>query len=192
MCRMRSCIRKLLVTLAGTALCVASAAAEPPEASGAPEGFQWYVFEEGDSACLYPRDWFVKTEVQGDTAALFFSKESIDKEGRFRTGLTLNVARRIQAKSGTTPSQYAKTYLEALLARHADAKRFENPPQDGMPGIGAAYVDKEPLPPVVIYTFLLADDENDVLRIFILESPQAEWTETWALGEHMLDCKIRR
>ena len=61
-----------------------------------------------------------------------------------------------------------------------------------MPGIGAAFRDNQPIPPIVIYTFLLADDANDVLRIFILEAPAQDWAEVWARGKKMLDCKIRR
>jgi hypothetical protein len=167
---------------------------DPPSTppADAPSGFAWYVFEAGDSACLRPLEWFVKTEVKGDTAALFVSKQDIDKEGKFDTGLTLNVLRGIQKKTGRAPSQYARTYLDELLAKHEDAKRFENPPQDGMPGIGAAYVDSSASPPVVIYTFLLADDARDTLRLFILEAPQEDWAAVWARGQQMLNCRIRR
>jgi hypothetical protein len=157
----------------------------------APGGFEWYVFEAGKSACLRPLDWFVKTEVNGDTAALFLSKENIDKEGKFETGLTLNVARRIHERTGRSPTQYAQAYLDVLVEKHPDAKRFENPDQDGMKGIGAAYLDEEASPAVVIYTFLLSDDESDILRIFILESPQKDWPEVWARGQQMLNCRIQ-
>jgi hypothetical protein len=104
----------------------------------------------------------------------------------------LNVLRKIQNKTGKAPSQYARIYLDELLVNHKDAERFENPPQDGMPGIGAAYVDDAASPPVVIYTFLLADDKHDTLRLFILESPKEEWAGVWALGKQMLNCRIQR
>ena len=189
---MRTLIRFIAITLLGTAPCAFPADRQSSPVNDAPSGFEWYVFEAGDSACLRPLDWFVKTEVGGDTAALFFSKEDIDKDGKFETGLTLNVIRKIHAKTGKAPSQYARIYLDELLANHGDAKRFENPPQEGMPGIGAAYVDQEASPPIVIYTFLLADDASDVLRIFILEAPQQDWAEVWARNEKILNCRIRR
>jgi hypothetical protein len=190
-------IRRALSSLLTAILVGASSnaiASEPPALppADAPSGFAWYVFEAGDSACLRPLDWFVKTEVKGDTAALFVSKQDIDKEGKFDTGLTLNVLRGIRRKTGKAPSEYARAYLDELLAKHVQAKRFENAPQDGMPGIGAAYVDSESSPPVVIYTFLLADDEYDILRLFILEAPQEDWAAVWARGQQMLDCRIRR
>jgi hypothetical protein len=165
---------------------------QPPAIDDAPSGFEWYVFEAGKSACLRPLDWFVRTEVKGDTAAVFFSKENIDEAGKFETGLTLNVARRIHERTGRSPTQYAAAYLDVLLEKHPDAKRFENPDHDGMRGIGAAYLDESASPAVVIYTFLLSDDESDILRIFILESPQKDWEEVWARGQQMLNCRIQR
>jgi hypothetical protein len=167
----------------------ATPADEPPEA---PPGFEWYVFEEGDTACLHPREWFVKAELHGDTVAMFFSKENIDKEGEFKTGLSVNIIRRIEARMGRPPSQYARALLDVLNERYPDAERIENASQDGMPGIGLVYVDEARQPTIVVYNFLLADDENDVLRVYVLESPQADWKQIWELGKTMLDCRIRR
>jgi hypothetical protein len=164
-------------------------AEDPPEI---PTNFEWYTFEEGDTACPHPRGWFVKTEVHGDTSAMFFSKENIDEEGEFKTGLSLNIVRRIKAKSGQTPSEYARSVFDALVSRHPDAERVENPAQHGMPGLGLKYVDSSRPTTIVVYNFLLADDENDVLRLFILESPQADWAQTWELGKTILNCRIRR
>ena len=189
---MRVLIVFISLTLVGTVPCAFPADRQQASFADAPSGFEWYVFEAGDSACLRPLEWFVKAEVKGDTAALFMSKENIDKEGKFETGLSLNVIRKSHAKTGKSPSQYARAYLDELVSAHDDAQRFENPPQDGMPGIGATYLDQKASPPVVIYTFLLADDASDILRIFILEAPQREWAEVWARNEKILHCRIRR
>ena len=189
---MRALIRFVSLSLMGATLCASSDDGQSSGFTDAPSGFEWYVFEAGDSACLRPLDWFVKSELEGDTAALFISKENIDEVGKFETGLTLNVIRKIRAKTGESPSQYARLYVDELVAKHDDAKRFENPPQQDMPGVGAAYVDEEASPPLVIYTFLLADDANDILRIYILEAPQSDWADVWARSEKMLNCRIRR
>lgn len=156
----------------------------------APEGYEWYVFEEGNTACLRPREWFVRTEVKGDTAAMFFSKEDIDKEGEFETGLTLNVVSRIQARTGRPPSQYARDYLDEFLEKYPDAQRFEEPPQYGMKVISAALIND--VSPVFMITKLLADDQADVLRIFILEFSRGAWYENYAMTNRFFDCKIRR
>src|SRR5262245_60135183 len=111
-------------------LLLASATALPETPAGfpaAPAGFEWYVFTEGNTACLRPLDWHVKTEVKGDTAAMFISKEDIDKEGEFKTGFTLNVASNVLKRSGQSPSQFAQAYLDGILERLPDAKKIENP-----------------------------------------------------------------
>lgn len=158
----------------------------------APAGYEWYLFEAGDSACLRPQGWFVKTEVQGDTAALFISKEDIDKEGEFKTGFSLNVARRVKAKSGQSPSQYAAAVVDILAKQFSGAEYFELPEQNGIRGIGLRYRDKSRVPTVVVHNVLLTDDERDVMRLMVLESPEDGWAETWRIGESILNCRIRK
>ncbi len=178
----------LLVPLL-VAFAVAVRAEDPPEI---PAGFEWYTFEEGDTACPHPREWFVKTELHGDTSAMFFSKENIDEVGEFKTGLTLNIVRRIKAKTGQAASEYARAIRDTLVTQFPGAEPVENSAQHGLPGISVTYVDSRRTPTIVVYNFFLADDENDVLRFFILESPLTEWAQTWALGKSMLTCRIRR
>src|SRR5437588_4330869 len=59
----------------------------------APEGFTWQEIPELKAAFLKPNGWFFKREEQKGTLAYFITKEDIDKNGQFQTGLTINVFR---------------------------------------------------------------------------------------------------
>ena len=56
-----------------------------------PPGFTWQEVPELKAAFLKPNDWFFKREEQNGTLAFFITKENIDKNGQFQTGLTVNV-----------------------------------------------------------------------------------------------------
>ena len=54
-------------------------------------GFTWQEIPELKAAFLKPNGWFFKREEQKGTLAYFITKENIDKNGQFQTGLTVNV-----------------------------------------------------------------------------------------------------
>ena len=56
-----------------------------------PPGFTWQEIPELKAAFLKPSGWFFKREEQKGTLAYFITKENIDKNGQFQTGLTVNV-----------------------------------------------------------------------------------------------------
>src|SRR5438445_12096251 len=58
-----------------------------------PPGFTWQEIPELKAAFLKPNGWFFKREEQKGTLAYFITKEDIDKNGQFQTGLTINVFR---------------------------------------------------------------------------------------------------
>ena len=180
----------LMVSATGASQAIS---AEADGATEAPPGYTWYEFSAGDSAYLRPNGWFIKTEVKGDTATLAISKENIEVRGSFDTGLTVNVVRKIKAKTGVKPSEYSVAYLGKLMESKKDVlTRFSTPPQSGFSGLGARYRDSEPPPATIVHTYLLADDEADVLRIIIFEAPEKDWDAAWVHGEKMLNGKAWR
>ena len=74
-----------------------------------PTGFSWREVPEIKAAFLMPSGWQFKRQAQGNTLALLITQGDIDKDGRFNTGLTINVLR--NAKPGT-----AVEYADAFTA----------------------------------------------------------------------------
>jgi len=157
-----------------------------------PAGYEWYTFDAGKGAYLRPDGWFVKVEADGDTDALFISKEDIDKKGSFTTGLTVNVVRGIQTKTGQVPSQYAAGYISALAEQHKLLETFPLPPSEGMTGFFARFRDASHRPIIMVVHLVIADDVTDTMRIEIFESPERDWPQAWVHGERMLKGRLWR
>src|ERR1700739_1579271 len=84
-------MKKLSVLILSAMLFAQSLAAMPFPTP--PAGFTWQEIPELKTAFLKPDGWFFKREEQKGTLAYFITKENIDKDGRFQTGLTVNVFR---------------------------------------------------------------------------------------------------
>jgi hypothetical protein len=93
--------------------------AEQPKLPKPPSGFKWQWNDEVSGGFLRPNGWYVKSVKQEDTIGLFITKENIDKEGKFKTGLSINVIPRIQKKTGMRASEYVKQFL----AESAEGKK---------------------------------------------------------------------
>jgi hypothetical protein len=157
-----------------------------------PDGYDWTSYEEAKSAFLKPDNWYVKKEKRGNTRALFLTKENIDKEDKFQTGLSVNVISNFSS-SGNRPTSYAANYImEIEKTRDIVLKPFLNKMADGIVGMGIRYRDVSKEPIILIHYCIIADDKADTLRLMFSESPEIYWDEEWRHGEKMLKGQLWR
>jgi hypothetical protein len=171
-----------LICFVFLSLTAALSGAEQPDLPAPPDGFQWKWCDKVGVGLPQPTGWFFKSQSENGTDAFFVTKEDIETEGEFQTGLSLNVISRASRSGIPTASEYALR----LASRGIEDK--------------ASVLDVIPLSDIghaktvsyrikargsVIHHFLIADD-GDRVFIFIYESPQSEWDEAWKIGEQML------
>jgi hypothetical protein len=153
-----------------------------------PAGFTWQALPEIKAAMLLPEGWYFKPEAQKDANAYFLTLEEIVDGGEFQTGVTMNVNRKLKAKSGRTAPDYAKAFSarggigpnQELLEKQTTV---DGPFHKYMVRYRASPPDADPK---IIYQLAIANAKTDTLYILIFESPEKEWAEAWKLGEVML------
>jgi hypothetical protein len=162
------------------ALAVSVHAIDLPQASN---GFSWKEIPEIKAAFLMPNGWHFKRHVQDGTLAFFITQEDIDKEGRFNTGLTVNVFRR--AKPGTAV-EYAKAFIGRMAAtNHAGdvwARQF-----GPLQGFGCRFRKTTAPGTPIVHALLVANPKTGTLYLFLFEAPEAQWTDAWVKGELMMN-----
>ncbi|SFQ41489.1 hypothetical protein [Hymenobacter arizonensis] len=153
-----------------------------------PTGFTWQALPEIKGAMLLPEGWYFKPEGQKDANAYFLTLEEIVEGGEFQTGITINVNRKLKAKTGLAAPNYAKAFsarggigpnLE-LLEKQATV---DGPFHKYMVRYRAALPDADPK---IIYQLAIGNAKTDTLYTVVFESPEKDWTEAWKLGEVML------
>lgn len=145
------------------------------------DDFLWSGSGPGESNFLQPKDWFLKKEHRSGTYAFFITKEDIDKEGGFETGLTVNVLKGISDKTESSASQYAHGFI-SIAAKKEENKVLLKPwfvEVGPFKGYGVRVRDKVK----VLHYFLIANDKNDTLFLTIFEAKPEEWDEAWKYGE---------
>lgn len=175
-------LRRLVFVLCLIATGTSETNAGSPKLPAAPTGFQWIWSPEMGGGFLCPDGWHAKKEKKADTEALFITKENIDTEGKFTTGLTVNVISRIRRKTGLPPSRY----MPRLLAENAQGKKvlLELPPKKS--GRITGHVLRLQDDVLVVHHSLLADDQTDKLYVVSFESPVGEWESNKKYWEPML------
>ncbi|WP_309020942.1 hypothetical protein [Pelagicoccus sp. SDUM812003] len=151
-----------------------------------PDGYSWKPILEGQSALLIPEGWHFKSQHGKSTDGFFVSKEDIEKEGKFDTGLSLNLIRDVKKSTQYTPTQYSIGMMsqiekekEVLLVDSKDAGPFK--------AITIRYRDvKQGLPDVVIHNLFIANDQTGTLWFYMFESPEREWESAWKIGDTIL------
>lgn len=156
---------------------------DQPKLPSPPEGFTWQWSEEAKVAVLQPTNWHFKTDAKKETQGVFVTKEEIDPQKGFETGLTLNAIPNISKTAKMKASEYAKKFVAE--ATRDKSKVLEVLPQKkaGPAETCGCRIKKDGS---VTHFFLIADDKNDKLYLFFFESPEKEWDEAWKLGEQMM------
>ncbi len=172
--RRRTVALLLLLALAGL-IPVARAATEAPnealsEPPAAPPGFSWRVFDSIQATFLVPDGWFVKAETREGTRAVFITKESIEREGRFKTGLTVNVMR------DARPSAYAAAMMSRLQARASQAWAIRPVERGVFKGMAGRLRFTTPEGwSLIEEALMLGNDATGALYFLLFEAPEAEW-----------------
>ncbi len=171
----------LLRTLSSlAALCLAAgrlSAEDPPKA---PAGFAWKNVASIKAAFLVPDGWFFKEELRKDVRGIFISKESIDKDGKFQTGLTINVF----PHKKDAPARARQFVAEQASA--GDVVNLWEADNGPLKLYGVRlHVTRDP-PAFTEHILAIGNSNTDTLYIFLFESPDATWDEAWKKGEAML------
>jgi len=141
-----------------------------------PEGYEWQYCEEVNGRFLKPKGWFFRKDILNGTKAYFISKEEIIGEGKFSTGLSINVITEIQKRSGFTPSLYAANFLKQAMKAKAVEKVWS---EDFGPfaATGFSHPDSKADHQFYMSYLLAANEKSGTLYLMYFEAPQSEWEE---------------
>ena len=170
-----------------------------------PEGFTWRPFKEAQMTVLQPEGWHVHEVIGSDSFASCVSKECIETEGNFETGLELRVNRGIkETLRQALPNAHPDTVVAGALGG-----RLPNLPSD--PRIEVLYLDPcvqrttasrliraqyrqlaqldTTIPlrgPLIAQMFVIEFDQSQDVYVLTFESPEKLWDESWKVGKQIL------
>ena len=146
----------------------------------APDGFSWQQVPELKAAFLKPTGWFFKSEARDGTLAYFITKEDIDKNGEFQTGLTINV---FHPKESAV--EHARSFIDDLATkRHGEKWAKDVGP---FRQFGCLSKDTDASGTVMTHTLMMANPKTNTLYLFIFESPESEWKVAWKTGVRIMN-----
>ena len=153
----------------------------------APAGFAWRLLAEINAAVLVPDGWFFKRTVSSRaiaTIAYFVSRENIDANGAFETGLSLNVLLRPKDAEG-----YAKGTIAKIAGM--ETARVLKPAWEvsngGFVQYGCVIRTEQKTGPLVTEYRVIVNRTTKTTYVVSFESPERAWDEAGPKGAKLLD-----
>ncbi|MCC3154835.1 hypothetical protein Q3A66_17110 [Hymenobacter sp. BT770] len=154
----------------------------------APAGFRWQALPDIKAAMPLPEGWYYKADGQKGATTYFLTRDEIGESGEFQPGASLNVVRKVKAKTGRQAADYAELLMLRTGFGPGQQQLDKTSSVDG-PFYKRAVRYREAPPeaePRVVYQMALANAKTDTLYLLTFESPEKDWADAWKLGEVML------
>lgn len=160
-------------------------AGECPDLPQAPQGFDWKYLPESSLAVLAPNDWYFKSEQDKGTRSYFITQENIDKEGAFKTGMSIQVIH----DNKINAAQLAKGLGERVMADKKVTKRGEltERAEGNLTFYEFQYEASYPTYDGTVHNLIVANKATNTLYVIIFESPSIQWDEAWKIGQVMTE-----
>jgi len=171
--------RSTLRGVAALLLAVSVLAEDPPPA---PKGYAWKRIESVKASFLVPEGWHFKEETKDGTRAFFITKEDIDQNGSFETGLSVNV----QTLKKDPAQERAAAFVGEIATSH-EVLDFWGTETGVMKGYACRVRRVSPEhPPLIIDVLAIGNSRTNTLYLIFFESPEASWETAWKQGEPIL------
>lgn len=145
-----------------------------------PEGFSWQVLEEIKAVELIPKGWFFKKESVKGTQAYFITKEDIDRDGKYETGLTIQAFRPPQPN---TAEELAAILIASYSKKQQLIKAWEIPGQIFKGWGYQARIKADDGTVTRVHGVIVSNEQTKTFYLIIFESSEAKWAEALKIGE---------
>ncbi len=153
-----------------------------------PDGYEWIRCGDNKMGLLKPKGWFHRSKKKGDTETHAVSVEDSRKNESFETGLTLNIVKHVDRKTGVSASVYAEKFIKkACEKKIVLIDVFSKPPAGPFKSYGCRIKSQEKGDiPIIIHFFILANDKKGTLFLYQFEAPENSWNEAWETGKILM------
>jgi hypothetical protein len=167
--------RLCLIPFFATALfCQPSFAQDLPTA---PNGFSWANCPSMKGFFLLPKGWNLLEEQKEDTSACFLTKEKIQGNADFKTGISINLLREVPKKTSRKPSVFAQQFLLELGKEYKPIRK-ESYVKGPFNYFVFEYI-KSDSAKTHIWDVLISNDKTGSVHFVCAESPNSLWTQNW-------------
>ncbi len=125
-----------------------------------------------------PSDWYKQEESQPGTEVCFVSKESLETNTQFSTGLSINRVSDVRDRSGETASEYAKDMIDRIADKYTGTAMQDD--VNGYKVYSTVVNVDDQITPIRVRYVAFGSDVSDEAYLIWFESPQTKWDDMWS------------
>lgn len=152
-----------------------------------PRGYSWRECDGLIIKFLIPDGWFFKEESNQDTKACFVTKQSIDTNGYYITGLTANAVPNILQKTAFKPTDYAQQFLQKISLKYKTGDMKQTIDKPNIKGFTRTVYSEASYGPITQQFLVVGNDNTDTVYIIWFEGPTSSWDSDWSFGKVIMD-----
>jgi len=139
-----------------------------------PEGFRWVLFR--GVALMRPISWHEYS--LGNTYCS--SIESVPDNGKFETGVTVQVLRNIRKKTKVSPTQAAILILKGEQKKENTKLLMNSHKYDDIETLVYRYRNApKGMEPIIVHQYFQINEKEDFINIITFETTEAKWDTYW-------------
>lgn len=172
---------------AGWALLALLAVTPVAAAESAPDGYSWHACTGMGAEVLVPDGWVFRDAPGEGADACSFSLDAPDANGRFEIGVSLSLLRHVSERTGQTPSDFARGFLDKLAERYRVRRRSSSsqPPFEAF----RAEIDLEDErgEALRLYQLAIANPLTGSVYLVAFRAPAARYEKEWKRVERAIE-----
>jgi hypothetical protein len=142
-------------------------------------GFTWQAIKPLGLSLLRPAGWFYKEVENKGTIQAEITKENIDKEGRFQTGLTV-----VGPPTSIDPIAYARRLVEGFRSRFEALSDTIEAKAAGRTFVRCMFKDAPHALQQAVQ--VIVDPQAKRVVIMLFEAPVDSWADAWKKGAPLM------
>lgn len=144
----------------------------------APAGYEWARCPDIGGALLVPDGWSFRRVAAGDGLAYFITKRPWEPPASFETGLTFNVLWDVPGKTGLSPVEYGRRYVDAAKSTEDVVRSWET--QLGpFNAFGLVFKGDGEDEGFTFYHLVIGNDRTGTAFLVLFEAPTSDWEADW-------------
>jgi len=141
------------------------------------KGFKWQILSEINGAFQMPTNWHFFKEENAGQLAYFLTKESMETEGSYKTGLSVKVIKKAKENIGKDAVKYAREIVAEMMRNTDTIGTAVGQASTVFQFTCRSRIKAKDGSSTIIHKLTMGNSRTDTFYLLTYEFPESQWDE---------------